>query len=537
MRILLPVSGLLHLSLVLAWGQGMQAYKDHLEDDVLQKARSLKEMKKSIDGPSAPAPMRLMAGGYRSTGADVSIPAPGEGGARYEQMKREPLKLSVVTPNGLVPLTTYQDPNWQSTQASEAAKRAQEEKGGIGQMVESQIKAWHINLFDRNARMEGGEAQSPRPEPPGGSNGPNAGGARSGAPSAEVVAIVEETPSSVEGGQPERKILGFLPATRNKSSGESPPAVYRGLQAYRQYRQHQQQTGADAPEPTKVGQQAKPEKTAPPGEEVASTPPPGEKVTPESQNVGRRSKPGEEAFTEGDVIAPNVPEKQKSLLSRWFNRKGTEDLVVTGEEMNLKPASADRQSNFLSGWFAAARGQESSPAEVKPARTGSERKRDLKALDKAEYLATDSPRAPFHVIDSGPGETYVMELPQGTVGRRGHGSGDQWAWMQLDSGLTGLMRKQYLRPATEPEIQGFQTAEKSPKKSPGALAKKGQQEGGAVASREAEPQAPGEMRDEPAASRTGADTPVPAGLVTPAVGDKKPKPLSAPVEQVMKSLE
>lgn len=508
----------------------MQAYKDKLEDEVLQRARSLKEMKKSIDGPSAPAPVRMMAGGFRSTGADVSVPAPGEGGIRYEQMKREPLRLSVVTPNGLVPLTTYQDPTWQSAQAGEAAKRAQEEKGGIGRMMESQIKAWHISLFDRNGKMEGGASESARTAPMTGSGGPNAG-ARPGSPSAEVVAIVEETPSSVQGGQPERKILGFLPVSRGKSSGDSKP-VYRGLQA-------RGQKGSEAPEAGTVGRTGKPDKAASPGQEVAATHSSGGRAPQESRTVGHRSRPGEEAFTEGDVIAPYVPEQQKNILSRWFNRKEADDMVVTGEEMSLNPASAERQSNFLSKWFerfdGAVRGPESPEREVKPVRNNPEKNRDFKVLDGAEFLATDSSHAPFHVIDSGPGETYVVELPQGTVGRA-HGSGDQWAWMQLDSGLMGLMRKQHLRPAREPEIQGYLAAEKSSKDPSSSLAKKRQQEGGAVVSRETEAGQGAEMQEEPAAPRSGSDAPVPAGLGTSAA-EKKPKPISAPVEQVMKSLE
>lgn len=519
MRILLPVVGVLQLTLWLAWGQGMQSYKDVDEERALQKARALKEMKKAIDGPSAPAPVKLMAGGMHSSAYETPIPPPGEGGARYEQMKREPLKLSVVTPNGLVPLTTYQDPTWQANQAAEAAKREADENAGIGRRLESQIKAWRISFFDRSGKLEGtapGEAGRTVPlEQAGGAPPP-------GNSTEEVVAIVEETPSRVAGGQPERKILGFLPSNRNGK-----PVTYRGTQARR--------------EATTVGRPAKPE-MATPGEEVAAAS--NRRGSAEPRSVGRVTKPsrpseeprpGEESFTERDVIDPNVSEPQRKMLSRWFNRKGESDLVASGEEMSLNPASAERQQNFLAHWFdrfdSGLQSQPTPEREVKPVRPREERKKDFSSLDGAEYLATDAAQSPFHVIDSGPGETYVVELPQGTVGRA-HGSGDQWAWMQLDSGLMGLMRKQHLRPAGETEIKGFLAAERASKDSSGSIAKR-HQEGGAVAGRGAgaEPQAA--MEEPPAEVAAGASAPVPA---VPA-GSDKPKETSIPVQQVLKSLE
>lgn len=520
MRILFPVFGILQLTLWLAWGQGMQSYKDADEERAVQKARALKEMKKAIDGPSAPAPVKLIAGGYHSSAYDTPVPAPGEGGARYEQMKREPLRLSVVTADGLVPLTTYQDPNWQANQTAEAAKRAAEENAGIGRKLESQIKAWRISFFDRNAKLEGDAGEPARTVPlePGGS-------ARPGNANGEVVAIVEETPSRVAGGQPERKILGFLPSNRSK------PAEYRGLQANRQ--------NASA-----VGRTSKPE-TAAPGEEVAAAR--TARGAPESRTVGRetrparnsgdeRPRPGEESFTERDVIDPGMPEPQRNMLSRWFNRKGDQgddELVATGEEMSLNPASAENQKNFLAHWFdrfdGALQSQPTPEREVKPVKPREERKKDFGALDGAEYLATDAAQAPFHVIDSGPGETYVVELPQGTVGRA-HGSGDQWAWMQLDTGLMGLMRKQHLRPAADPEIKGFLAAERASKDPSGSIAKR-QQEGGAVAGRAEEPEREPAMAEPAAEVAAGVTSPV-----TPAAVPE-PKEVPVPVQQVLKSLE
>jgi hypothetical protein len=69
-------------------------------------------------------------------------------------------------------------------------------------------------------------------------------------------------------------------------------------------------------------------------------------------------------------------------------------------------------------------------------------------------------KSPFHVIDTGAGaaETEVIELDSGTVGRR-HGEGEEWAWLQLDSGLMGLMKKRALRPASQNEVTAYLAAE------------------------------------------------------------------------------
>tara|TARA_R110002096_G_scaffold122929_3_gene266097 strand:- start:9485 stop:11044 length:1560 start_codon:yes stop_codon:yes gene_type:complete len=70
------------------------------------------------------------------------------------------------------------------------------------------------------------------------------------------------------------------------------------------------------------------------------------------------------------------------------------------------------------------------------------------------YFTIDVSSAPFHVIDSGPEDTFVVELGQGAVGRT-HGSGENWTWLEMHDGLMGLMRKKHLRPARQSEVMNF----------------------------------------------------------------------------------
>jgi hypothetical protein len=75
-----------------------------------------------------------------------------------------------------------------------------------------------------------------------------------------------------------------------------------------------------------------------------------------------------------------------------------------------------------------------------------------------EYFTIKTVRAPFHVIEAGESQTQLLELETGTVGRK-HGEGDEWAWLQLESGLMGLMKKRYIRPALDSEVVAFLAAE------------------------------------------------------------------------------
>jgi len=489
----------------------MQAFKERDEQLALERARALKELKNSIEGPSSPSTGRVMVGAYRSASYDTPIPRPGEGGARFERMKREPLRLSVMTEEGLVPLPVYQDPEYQQELA---ARRAEEESGGFNPFGGSEIKAWRLSLFDRgDGSGRGGE--NARAVPLGEGAGENAN-----AQGEEVLAIVEETPSRVEGGEPERKILGFLPVGRSSSAGARAEA--------RQWNERRQ-GGAG------------PGNGSPAGQSGAA----GNEASLEGDSG--------ESFTAEDVI-PYSPETTRSrgLLAKWLNGGGRDDVVMEGEEVVLSMASPDRQKRFYEKWFdrldSGARGG-GAAFEVTTNRQRRERPAapgaaaDCGALDEASYLAVADLQAPFHVIDSGPSETYVVELPQGTVGRN-HGSGDHWAWIQLDSGLMGLIRKQHLRSASETEKNGFLVAERSSRGDSGSsTVARGSSEESAEGDTVATPGSSSTAGDSPGTSSAssaaaGSDAPVPPGLMNePEEKKEKDSKYSETLEDLLKSLE
>ncbi|MEO0448365.1 MAG: hypothetical protein AAF191_20060, partial [Verrucomicrobiota bacterium] len=130
--------------------------------------------------------------------------------------------------------------------------------------------------------------------------------------------------------------------------------------------------------------------------------------------------------------------------------------IVATEELEMNPASPERQKQFLNRWFRQGTvtkmvGDPRSAMETSAFTGGG-----YESLDSLEFLAVGDSSAPFHVIDSGPNETFMVELPEGTVGRN-HGSGDHWAWVELDSGLMGLIRKKHLRGASTTEIGQFES--------------------------------------------------------------------------------
>ena len=94
----------------------------------------------------------------------------------------------------------------------------------------------------------------------------------------------------------------------------------------------------------------------------------------------------------------------------------------------------------------------------------------------------------------------------------------------------GLMRKQHLRPAADPEIKGFLAAERASKDPSGSIAKR-HQEGGAVAGRAEEPEREPAMAEPAAEVAAGSTAPVAPAAV------QEPKEVPVPVQQVLKSLE
>jgi len=63
-------------------------------------------------------------------------------------------------------------------------------------------------------------------------------------------------------------------------------------------------------------------------------------------------------------------------------------------------------------------------------------------------------QAPFHAFGENPDETIAIEL-SGEELARVRGKGQEWAWVQLDSGLMGVIRNRFLREAAPGEIERF----------------------------------------------------------------------------------
>ncbi len=96
---------------------------------------------------------------------------------------------------------------------------------------------------------------------------------------------------------------------------------------------------------------------------------------------------------------------------------------------------------------------ETEPTSNKPIRQVTSSGRQL------SFTAVTGPRAaPFHVFDVDPSETILIELDGGEVGRV-HDQGKEWAWLQLDSGLMGVIRNKHVRPATRKEVMQFLAVE------------------------------------------------------------------------------
>ncbi len=83
-----------------------------------------------------------------------------------------------------------------------------------------------------------------------------------------------------------------------------------------------------------------------------------------------------------------------------------------------------------------------------------------------EFSAVEGRGAPFHVFDIDPSETFLIELDGGKVGRVQE-QGKEWAWLQLESGLMGVMRNKHLRPASREEVMEFLAIESAEGSGPG----------------------------------------------------------------------
>jgi hypothetical protein len=211
-----------------------------------------------------------------------------------------------------------------------------------------------------------------------------------------VIAVMEDEPASQPGGEPKRRLLGFL-------SGKGMDAALGKAAA---------------------GSQA------------------------ENKRI-EQTKPTAAAASLGKPEAPLVAQKPLEEASR-------KEPLPSGREDIL---------NGIGQWLASTKKEPFKPAAVAPKFTDAGVPKpvgDQPATAPADstnldYVAIKA-RAPFHVIDTGDGSTQLLELDSGTVGRK-HGEGDEWTWMQLDSGLMGLMKKRFVRPAVPGEVVAFLAAE------------------------------------------------------------------------------
>jgi hypothetical protein len=339
--------------------------------------------------------------------------------ATAPQPAAEPFYFQVVTPQGLVPLEQWQAQQEQVrlAAAAPAPVRAPDPRGSSRGTEPRTMKLAFLSLGSGGVPKDPEEgravALTEAPASPGAPRaavGPAEERARSrpgdtpATPGVETVAVMEELPPEQPGGAPRRRLLGFLSA--------------KGLEA------------------------ALAEATVSDGSAKEEAPP-----APESDSA--------------DGETPVAPSR---LLDRWVQRKtpakaeGSDDGEV-GEEAELLAEAKPRRSfqsenagefmNGLGTWLASAKALSPLPKSPEGGQFSG---------GHADYFTIAEPKAPFHVIDDQAGETHLVELEAGTVGRN-HGEGEDWAWMQLDSGLMGLMKKRYLRPAGEEEVSTFLAAE------------------------------------------------------------------------------
>ncbi len=162
------------------------------------------------------------------------------------------------------------------------------------------------------------------------------------------------------------------------------------------------------------------------------------------RNLFEKPRTDLKADGEGAIESPELEEsaevmevasisQSQGLLTKWFHRSQEEQAVEGGAA-----ASADTDSE-----------KEAPTGPVNP-----------------DFFTIATNGAPFHVIDNGPNDTFMMELEQGAVGRT-HGAGEDWTWLEMHDGLMGLMRKKHLRPSRESEVLTFLAMESSTGQSAG----------------------------------------------------------------------
>jgi hypothetical protein len=386
--------------------QGADSFEGLRQDDAaVAHARKMKSIKEQA--VNEPLPRDLESNQDAAPSVMVS-------GAQLEPPS-DAFSFQVVTPQGMVPLE-----EWQQSQSASPSPVSPSPSTPIRQS--SSPRTLRLARFQVEGRVlspvEGRAlplpAASRKAEPVAASVAPESIApdpkktkppAKS-APKAEVapveqgstvIAVMEDAPASQPGGEPKRRLLGFL---SGKGMDAAPGAPATGSQAAEKRMDQTKATTAAA---------------APSGKQEAPLAAP---------------KPLEEASRKDPL--PSGREDSRNGIGQW--------LASTKKEP-FKPAVV--APRFTDSGAPKADANQTAPAPA--------------ASTDLDYVAIKA-RAPFHVIDTGDGSTQLLELDSGTVGRK-HGEGDEWTWMQLDSGLMGLMKKRFVRPAFPGEVVAFLAAE------------------------------------------------------------------------------
>lgn len=177
----------------------------------------------------------------------------------------------------------------------------------------------------------------------------------------------------------------------------------------------------------------------------------------------------------GIQLGPGKPWNPQEIVSARAGERTVPPVKIAGGERSPLPAPGRRVAAMSPGAQkkddsanpsnhggrrlvkpALGRDRADKPSLARSAPVGTEGRTEPEAAVESggpEYVAVVF-RGPFHVFDENPGETFLIELDGEQVGRVRE-AGKEWAWLQLDSGLMGVMRKKYLRTATAQEVQQF----------------------------------------------------------------------------------
>lgn len=413
---------------------GMQEYERRQQEAALQRARQLKAAKEAA----------VQVG--RSSPPQVSANPSARG-----QSAPPPPQFRLVTANGVVNWTPGTPMPVPQARPSEKPRRSTREKPP---REESQLKTVRFSFGRQNPNetdgeqanvqaleqsdgaplvdvgpaeeaSEGEEEELPPSRFPWRSRRTEESSEPEETELEDVVAILEEIPE--EDGKPARtRILGVLMRGNTPSEADGPEAEENKpmLVAFNR----------ETPEA--------PDETSSESEEETET----EDTTEEDETTLSE----ERAYAVRGL---------RSLFEGPSNREEqTEDIESEVEEEPIEVASIEPTDNRKWRKWLGLQTKSGSPDE--PDET--EIEDEYSPQDESEpegpidpnFFAIDVSSAPFHVIDSGPEDTFVVELEQGAVGRA-HGSGENWTWLEMHDGLMGLMRKKHVRPARQSEVMNF----------------------------------------------------------------------------------